>query len=181
LKRFPMFNSPEQLISMQKAALDAFQAVTLKSVEGFEKLAELNIQVVKASLTESGEQAKALLGAKDAKAVTEFFSVGAQPAAEKSAAYAKHVYEIAADTSAEIAKIIEKQFSEGNKQLSAAIEAASKNAPAGSEGIVTFVKSAVSSANTAFDQVNKATKQVVDMAEANFAAVSKKAPAHKAA
>jgi phasin family protein len=177
-----MFNSPEQMLSLQKSALETLQAITLKSFEGFEKLAELNMQVVKASVTESGEQAAAVLGAKDAKAFTSLFATGAQPAAEKTASYAKHVYEIAADTGTDIAKIFEKQFAEGNRQLTAVIDAASKNAPAGTEGIVTFVKSAVSSANTAFDQVNKATKQVVDIAEANFAAVSKKpATARKAA
>ena len=42
--------------------------------------------------------------------------------------------------------------------------------------VVTFVKSAVSAANNAFDQVNKATKQAVEMAEANMIAASKTAP-----
>ena len=176
-----MVNSPEQFVVLQKAALDTFQAVALKSVEGFERLSELNIQAVKASLAESGEQAKVLLGAKDAKALADLAATGAQPAAEKAAAYAKHVYEIANDYGTEIAKLFEKQFAESNKQLNAAIEAVAKNAPAGTEGIVTFVKSAVTSANTAFDQVNKATKQVVELAEANLAAAAKKGPVAKKA
>ena len=48
-----------------------------------------------------------------------------------------------------------------------------KNAPAGSEGIVTLVKSAMTAANSAYDQVNKATKQAVEVAEANIAAAAK--------
>jgi len=48
-----------------------------------------------------------------------------------------------------------------------------RNAPAGSEGMVTLVKSAVSATNTAFDQVSRATKQVAEMAEANIAAATK--------
>jgi len=92
------------------------------------------------------------------------------------------VYEIANDTGTEITKLFEKQFAEGNKQLNATIEALAKNAPAGSEGVVTFVKSAVTAANTAYDQVNKATKQAVEMAEANLASVAKTArPASKKA
>jgi hypothetical protein len=39
--------------------------------------------------------------------------------------------------------------------------------------MVTLVKSAVSAANTAFDQVSRATKQVVEMAEANIATAAK--------
>ena len=39
------------------------------------------------------------------------------------------------------------------------------------------MKSAVSAANTAYDQVNKATKQVVELAEANIVAAGKTATA----
>lgn len=177
-----MVNTPEQLIQAHKDALDALQAVAFKSVEGFEKLAELNIQAMKASVAESTNQMKALVAAKDPKALADLATTGAQPAADKVAAYAKHVYEIANETGTEIAKLFEQQFADSNKQLSAAIEAMAKNAPAGSEGMVTFVKSAMSAANSAFDQVNKATKQVVEMAEANFSAASKAGrPGKKAA
>jgi hypothetical protein len=66
--------------------------------------------------------------------------------------------------------------------MQAAIDAFSKNAPMGSEGVVTLVKQAVTAANSAFDQVNKATKQAVEMAEANMAAATKVATkARKAA
>jgi hypothetical protein len=47
-----------------------------------------------------------------------------------------------------------------------------KNAPAGSENVVSLVKSAVAAANNAFDGVQKATKQATDVAEANFNAMS---------
>ncbi len=44
------------------------------------------------------------------------------------------------------------------------------------------MKSAVTAANTAYEQVNKATKQAVEVAEANLAAAAKTArPAKKAA
>jgi phasin family protein len=168
-----MVNSPEQLVQLQKFTLEMLQAVTMKSVEGFEKIAELNIQAVKASVNESSEQLKALFAAKDPKAFGEMAMVGVQPAAEKAVAYSTHVYEIASQTGTDIAKLFEKQFADSNKQLTAAMEAMAKNAPAGSEGMVTFVKSAVSAANTAYDQVNKATKQVVEIAEANIAAATK--------
>lgn len=166
-----MVTTPEQLVELNKAAFEAFQAVALKSVEGFEKLAELNIQTVKSSVSESSEQLKAALNVKDAKALGEL-SNGLQPAAEKFGAYARQVYEIGNETSNEIAKIFEKQFADGNKQFNAAIEELAKNAPAGSEGVVTLVKSAVSAANNAYEQVNKATKQAVELAEQNIAAAT---------
>lgn len=177
-----MLNTPEQFTQLHNDLLETFQAVAFKSIEGFEKLADLNIQAIKASLAESNDQVKAVLGAKDPKALTDLAAAGGQPAAEKFASYAKHVYEIANETNTEIAKLFEKHVADGSKQVNAAIDAMTKNAPAGSEGVVTFLKSAVSSANTAYDQVNKATKQVVEMAEANMAAAAKTArPAGKKA
>ncbi|MFM8880762.1 MAG: hypothetical protein ACKOGK_00750, partial [Betaproteobacteria bacterium] len=58
----------------------------------------------------------------------------------------------------------------------ASIESMAKNAPAGSEGVVSFVKSAMAASNSAWDQVSKTTRQVVEMAEANVAAVTKAPP-----
>lgn len=168
-----MVSTPEDVLALHKQSIELMQSVAMKSVQGLEKLTELNIQLAKASLAESTDVFKSLLDAKDGKAIVDYAVGSGQPAVDKATAYAKHVYEIANETGTEIAKLLEKQFSESNKQLHAAIDSMAKNAPAGSEGMVTFVKSAVTAANTAWDQVNKATKQAVEMAEANMAAASK--------
>jgi hypothetical protein len=55
------------------------------------------------------------------------------------------------------------------------VETASKNAPAGSESAVTLMKSAVATANNAFESVQKSVKQATEMAEKNFAAASETA------
>jgi phasin family protein len=175
-----MISTPEQFVQLPKSALDSFQAAALASMEGIEKLAELNMQAARASIDESTEVVKSLIEAKDVKAFADLASTGAQPAAEKFAAYAKHVFEITSATNAELVKLVEKQFADSNKQLYSAIDAMAKNAPAGSEGVVNMVKQAVSSANTAFDQVSKATKQVVELAEANMAAAAKSSPVRAA-
>lgn len=177
-----MFQAPEQFVTMQKAAFESVHAIALKSVASFEKLAELNAQAVKANLADVSAQIKAAVAIKDPKSFAELAASQAQPAAEKVSAYSKHVYEIASDYGTEIAQMFEKQFAEGNKQLHSAIELMTKNAPAGSEGLVNFMKGAVTAANSAYDQVSNATKQAVEMAETNFAAVNKAAPkARKAA
>jgi phasin family protein len=172
-----MFTTPDQMLALHKATLEAFQAVAVKSLEGFEKLAELNMAATRTSMEESADHMKAMLEVKDVKALADMAAGSAQPATDKFAAYAKHVYEISNETGSEIAKLVEKQFADSNRQLHAAIDALAKSAPAGSEGIVTFVKQAVSAANTAYDQVNKATRQVVEMTEANVAAAGKTATA----
>ena len=168
-----MFTTPEQYLAAHKAAIDTLHAVAMKSVEGFERMTELQLQATKATMAESNEQVKALLAAKDAKSLTDLASQGMQPASDKATAYAKHVYDIARETSTQIAKLYETQMTEANKHVFASIESMAKNAPAGSEGVVSFVKSAMAASNSAWDQVSKTTRQVVEMAEANVAAVTK--------
>jgi phasin family protein len=165
-----MFQSPDQLLQLQKSALESFKAMTAITMEGFEKFAALNVQA--STLGEITSTVETAMSAKDPKALAEIATASAQPAAEKAAAYAKHVYDIAQQTNTEIAGIFEKHLASSNKQLHAAIDAFSKNAPAGSEGVTTFAKSAVAAANSAWDQVNKASKQVADYAEANLATVT---------
>ena len=168
-----MVTTPEQFLQIQKTALEVFQTATITSIEGFERLAALNVQAAKASIDESTDALKSMTEVKDAKQLAEMATGSVQPATDKVTAYYKHVYEIANETGSELAKLFEKQFAESNKQLYAAIDALAKNAPAGTEGVVTLVKQAVSAANSAFDQVSKATKQAVEVAEANMAAAAK--------
>ena len=164
-----MFAFPDHFVPFHRQSLESAQAIALASFAGFEKLAQLNMQAAKAAVEESVQRSMSLLETRDVKALAETVTDSAQPAGDKFAAYAKHVYGIASETGAEIAKVVEKQFTEGNRQLTASIEAMTKNSPAGSEGIMTLVKSAVTTANATWDQVNKASRQMVEMTEANVA------------
>ncbi len=179
-----MIQTPEQFATLSKTSFDLMNSAARASMAGFERLAALNMQAARSTFDESTEMMKSLLEVKDVKSLSELSATSMQPTADKAASYAKHCYEIASETSAELARLVEKQMADGNKQLFAAIDSMARNAPAGSEGVMTLVKSAVSAANTAFDQVSRATKQVVEMAEANVAAASKSVnsrPAKKAA
>ena len=164
--------NPEQLIAAQKSNVDVLFDLTNKAFEGVEKLVELNLQVARTAISEAAENTKAALSAKDAQ---EFLALQAsllQPAAEKAAAYSRHLYDIAAATSAEVSKVAETTAAEAQSKFMAAVDSAVKNAPAGSENAVALVKSAVAAANNAFEGVQKAVKQATETAEANFQALS---------
>ena len=167
-----MFAFPDQFVSLQRQSLESAQAIAMASFGGFERLAQLNVQAAKASVEETVQKGLLFLETKDVKALADSVSDSAQPSGDKFAAYARHVYEIASETGAEISKVVEKQFSEGNRQFTASIEAMAKNSPVGAEGVVTLVKSAVTAANATWDQVSKASRQVVEMTEANVANAS---------
>jgi len=162
----------EQFIAAHKANVETLFGLTAKAFEGVEKLVELNMQVAKTAMTEIADTTKAAMSVKDAQELLALQSAMLQPAAEKAAAYGRHVYEIATSTNAEVAKVAEDQMADAQKKIMALVDTAVKNAPAGSENAVMLVKSAVAAANNAFETVQKAAKQATEVAEANFHAVT---------
>ena len=162
----------EQVMTSQKATFETLFGLTNKAFEGVEKLVELNVQASKAALAETANQTQALMNVKDAQELMTMQAGLMQPLAEKSAAYSRHLYDIATSTSTELRKAFEGQATEAQAKFMGLVDGASKNAPAGSETAMAVMKSAVAAANNAFESVQKAVKQATDMAEANFTAVS---------
>jgi len=162
----------EQVMTSQKASMETLFGLTNKAFEGIEKLVELNVQASKAALAETANQTQALMGVKDAQELLAMQASMMQPLAEKSAAYSRHLYDIATGTSAEFSKALEGQATEAQAKFMGLVDGASKNAPAGSETAMAVMKSAVAAANNAFESIQKSVKQATDMAEANFATVS---------
>jgi phasin family protein len=123
-------------------------------------------------MSESAEYAKAVLSVKDAQELLTLQSGLMQPLAEKTAAYSRHLYDIASGSSAEFGKAVEEQAADAQKKFMGLVDTASKNAPAGSETAVAVMKSAVAAANNALESVQKAVKQATEVAESNFNTVA---------
>lgn len=162
----------EQVLASQKATVETLFGLTSKAFEGVEKLVELNMTASKAALAEAAGTTQAVLSVKDAQELLALQASLFQPLAEKTAAYSRHLYDIAAGTGAEFGKTFEAQTAEAQKKFLAVVDNAAKNAPAGSETAVAVFKSAVAAGNNALESVQKAVKQATDVAEANFNAVA---------
>ena len=156
----------EQIVASHKANVETLFGLTSKAFEGMEKLVELNLTAT-----------KAVLSVKDAQELMALQANLFQPFAEKTAAYSRHLYDIASGTSNEFTKALEAQTAAAQKQFSNLVDSATSNAPAGTETAVAVMKSAVNAANNAYESVQKAVKQATDMAEANMAAVTNTAVA----
>jgi phasin family protein len=137
-----------------------------------EKLVELNVTASRAALDEAATHTKSVLSVKDAQELLALQAGLLQPLAEKTAAYSRHLYDIATGTGSEFTKAFEGQAAEAQSKFMGVVDNAAKNAPAGSEAAVAVMKGAVAAANNAFESVQKAVKQASDVAEANFNAVA---------
>jgi phasin family protein len=162
----------EQLMTSHKSNMETLFGLTSKAFEGVEKIVELNMTASKAALSEASEHTQSMLSVKDAQELLALQSGLFQPLAEKTAAYSRHLYDIATGTTAEFGKNFEGQAAEAQKKFMGLVDSAAKSAPAGSESAVAIMKSSVSAANNAMESVQKAVKQATEMAEANFNAVA---------
>jgi phasin family protein len=162
----------EQFASTNKANVETLLTIANTAFASAERLAALNLNTARSILEDSVANAKALLGVKDVQQLVAMQTTLAQPAVEKAVAYSRSIYEIATQTQEELSKVVEGQFSEINKNVSSALDKAAKNAPAGSDVAVAAVKSAIAAANSAYDSMTKAAKQVAEIAEANVAAAT---------
>lgn len=170
-----MMTTVEQFTTSTKANMDTVIDLSHKSFAGFEKMVELNMAAAKAIMTESFEFAQAMLSAKDVQQVVALQSGLVTPMAEKSAAYGRHVYGIAIETSAEFTKAMEGKVAENQKAFTQAIDTMVKNAPAGTESAVAVLKSALVSSQSAIESAQITAKKSLAMAESNVTAATEQA------
>ena len=162
----------EQFLAQQKTSIETLFGLSHKAFEGVEKMVELNVQASKAALAEAATHTQAMLNVKDAQEMLALQAGVMQPMAEKAAAYSRHLYDIASNTTTEFSKAVEGQAAEFQSKVVNLVDGAVKNAPAGSETVVAVFKSSVAAATNAYESMQKAVKQASDMAEANLSAVS---------
>jgi phasin family protein len=167
-----MFTTPEQFASANKASVEAMLSLANTALASAERIAALILNTARSLLEDGVANTKAILGAKDPQEALAVQASLAQPNVEKAVAYTRSVYEISAQSKEEVAKLLEGQFGDFQKQVAGLLDKAAKSAPAGSDVAVNAVKSAIAAATSAFDSMNKAAKQVAEIAEANVAAAT---------
>lgn len=150
---------------MQADQARNLSSAAARTLEGFQKLAELNLQTARASMEASGEQIRELLAARDIKTLTELVTSYSKPRPDAFKAYAQAVYAISRETGADLGEIIDQQVAESQRQLYAAVEELASKAPVGSEGVLAFTRQVMAASSTAYDELNKAARQFAQMAD----------------
>jgi phasin family protein len=162
----------EQFAAVNKSQLESVLKLAEIATENFEKLADVQVRAAKAALAESLKTFKQLASAKD---VGEFGALSTsltQPTWDKTSAYVKSVYDVVSASQAEFAQVLEAHVAEFNKNMVVALDGVLKNAPAGTDGLITPLKSAIHSANALYESMVKAAKQMAAVTEANISAAT---------
>ena len=131
----------DQFSAANEAAINQFAHFAQLSLANLEKFAEIGLDAARDSVEQATAHAAALAGAKDVHEVIAINSAALEPVMKRAYAYSRTVYETAAETNAEVKKVMEKQATEANKSAVSGLEEAFKYAPAGSEAYVGNVTS----------------------------------------
>jgi len=172
-----MFQTPEQIIAMNKSSLEATMRFAGVAIEGAERMIDLQMKAAKSAFADSIQSAKALAAVKDFQELAALKDTMAQPTMEKATAYAKSVYDLTSETQAEIGKLVEAQVAEFNKEVVTGLDKMVKTAPAGSEVGVAAIKSAIAAVNSSYDNLTKVAKQFAQASQANMEEVASQATA----
>lgn len=164
----------EQFAASNKATVDSLLSVANTALATAERLAALNLGAARTALEDSASATKAVLAAKNPNEAVALQSSLVQPTAEKMVDYSRALFEISSDSQQQLAKMLEAQFADFQKQVSGLVEQATRSAPAGSENIVAAMQQAINSANATFSNMTAMAKQFTATAQANVAAATKK-------
>jgi phasin family protein len=160
-----MFAVSEELSTIQKANVEHMLKFADAAANATEQWLDLNIKSAKAAAAEASKQLRALASAKDVQEFASLQTTFTQENADKLAGFSKAVLTWATETQGQVSKLVEDGVTEVNKAVTTAVDKAAKSAPAGSEFAFNAVKSALATANQAYESVSKAGKQVAEMTE----------------
>ena len=170
-----MYQTPEQLVAINKANLEVAMKFAGVALQGAERILDLQLKAAKTAFADSVENAKSIATVKDIKELAALKDSMAQPSIEKATAYAKSIYDVTAATQAQFGALVEVQVSEFNKQVVTALDKMGKTAPAGSEVGIAAFKSAIAAVNSGYDNISKVAKQFADATQSNIEAATKQA------
>ncbi len=119
-------------LELQKSMVEHSVAVSCHSLEGLARLRQLNLQALRASLEESGEQVAGTLQSLPLTPTGPDIANWIDPIREKTLAYFNHVQTIATETGTELAKEWEQQVAVSGKALQTMVASMAAEAPAGS-------------------------------------------------
>lgn len=167
-----MYDVSEKLSSVSKASVETFVNMANTAFGGMERLAALNLNAARTLMEDSATGTRALLDVKDVQGLVSLQTMMAQPGLQKAGVYSRSVCRIAADTQEALSEVVDGQVCELSQSASKVLDEAARTAIPGSDLGVNAMRSVLDAANSAYNSMTMATKQVTEMAEATLASAT---------
>lgn len=167
-----MYNPTQDIAEINKANVAQATKFAALSLEAAEKLVKFQLGAAKSVFAQSVESANAVAAVKDVQDLLALRTKFAEAQMQTAVGYSRHLYELATEAQAEYSALAEESFGVYSKGMASMVDKASKSAPAGSDVAVNAFKSTLAATTAAFDQFQKASKQVASLADANVRAAA---------
>lgn len=153
--------STEQVLIARRRHVETILGLTGKSLEGVERLIDLQLRTVRSAIEDTSQAALAAVSARDVAALIGARMARVQPAAEKAAAYSREFLEIVASTGAELTRVAGVGSADTKQQLvdaAAGADAAVEEAGRVSAEALSNVREAAFDSAEALQDVDTATQ-----------------------
>jgi phasin family protein len=167
-----MYNPTQDLAEINKVNVAQATKFAALSLENAEKIVKFQLGTAKSVFAQSVESAQAVAGIRDVQDLVALRTKLAESQVQSAMGYSRHLYELATAAQAEYSALAEESFGIYTKGVAALVDKAAKSAPAGSDVAVNAFKSTLAATTAAFDQFQKASKQVASLADANVRAAA---------
>lgn len=169
-----MLNSPDHFTRAARVQLESqlnfATAVTDSLINSTEQLAGLQLQAIRASIEASLGQLRDAMSSRDTQTMLATTPGALQPHADIAMTYGKHLASIASSFQRDMSGIAQSHISRTSRDLVATLDELGQTAPAGSDGVLNLMKSAIDNANSSYEQFARSATVTVDAVESNLQA-----------
>ena len=166
------FYSPQQIADLHKASYQSFVNLTGKYMNGFQELAELNVQTIRTIIEESNNFPKVNV-TENTGNLPEWQSSMLTQLPGKAASYNRHLHTIILSTGAEVAREVQRQYESRGGQVDAIFMEAIEKANAASTRTAETLENTI--AKPVQDTVGTTVKEAVESASSDAVSQTAKA------
>jgi phasin protein len=171
-KEFEMAHITDHLAGIGQAQLDTVLRIAEFNVDTLAKLATIQVGWGKEVYGDVVGTLRSTAATRDGAGFAAASSAAWQPVWERNAHHAKNVWNVLSSAQGELLGIVDQQVAEFNRQVVIALDAAAKSAPAGSEGALNAVKSAIHATNSVYEAAVQVTRQASNAANAGLSSLT---------
>lgn len=166
-----MTDPAERMAAWNQAAVEAAISYAHASLATAEQLLRLHLGAARAALEQNSKATRELLAADDPQQLIAVRGKLAETSVQQAASYASSVYEVVAETQAELAQMFEASVARFSKEVAESADKLGKAAP-GHELSVAALKSTLSATAALMDSLNQATMQFAALSDAAMKAAA---------
>jgi phasin family protein len=158
------------LAEISRSAVETASRLTKISLDSAERTLAIQLEYAKGALAQATINARAVTHARDVDQLVKLRAKIAENAVENMIGYSRSLYEVASEAQSEFSKLAEERLATYQKAVVEAVDQATKAAPGASDVAVAAMKSTMAATTAAFDNLNKAARQVASYADAGVKA-----------